>query len=56
MTNDHDTNTALVKLAIAWFGTLLGGVSLSSLVLGATLVYTLLQITVVLRRFWRGEA
>ena len=56
MTNDHDTNTTLVQLAIAWIGTLVGGVSLSSLVLGATLVYTLLQITVVLRRFWRGEA
>ena len=55
MTNDHDTNTVLIKLGIAWIGTLAGGISLSSLVLGATLLYTLLQIAVVLRRFWRGE-
>jgi hypothetical protein len=53
MTNDHDTNATLVKLGIAWVGTLIGGVSLSSLVLVATLVYTLLQIAIVVRKLWR---
>ena len=42
MTNDNETNTALFKVLIAWVGTMAGGVTLSGMVLGATLIYTLL--------------
>lgn len=56
MTNDHDTNAALAKVLIAWLGTMFGGVTLSGLVLGATLVFTVLQIFILLRKLYRGEA
>jgi len=54
--NDHETNMATLKVLVAWLGVWFGGVSLSSLVLTATLVYTLLQIFILLRRLWRGKA
>ena len=56
MDSDHDTNMALLKVLIAWIGTAVGGVSLSSLVLVATLVFTLLQIYVLLRKIIKGQA
>lgn len=56
MTSDHDTNAAMLKLLVVWLGTMFGGVTLSSLVLGATLIYTVLQIIVLVRKILRGQA
>jgi hypothetical protein len=56
MTNDHDTNMATLKLLLAWAGTMFGGVTLSSLVLTATLIFTLLQIFILVRKLLRGQA
>ena len=54
MTSDHDTNMALFKVMIAWAGTMFGGVTLSGLVLTATLVYTVLQIIILVRKMIKG--
>ena len=56
MNDQHDTNMTILKLMIAWVGTVFGGVTLSGLVLGATLIYTLLQIVVLIRKMMRGQA
>ena len=55
MNDQHETNLTLLKLLIAWAGTVFGGVTLSGLVLGATLIYTVLQIIVLIRKMWRGQ-
>ena len=55
MTNDHDTNVAMLKVLIAWAGTMFGGVTLSGLVLGATLIFTVLQIIVLIRKMAKGQ-
>lgn len=47
--SDHDTNAALIKLMVVWIGTMFGGITLSGLVLFATLVYTILQTYVLIR-------
>ena len=47
--NEQDTNMALLKLMVAWLGTMFGGITLSHLVLFATLIYTLLQTYVLVR-------
>jgi hypothetical protein len=52
--NNHDSVT--MKLLIAWIGTLMGGVTLSDIVLFSTLIYTLLQIFVLLHKLWKGRA
>ena len=54
MTNDHETNAAMIKVMIAWIGTMFGGITLSSLVLTATLIYTILQIILVVRKLIKG--
>lgn len=46
----------IIKLMVAWAGTVFGGLTLSGLVLGATLIYTLLQIIVLIRKMRRGQA
>lgn len=56
MNDQHDTNMTMIKLMVAWAGTVFGGVTLSGLVLGATLIYTLLQIIVIIRKMMRGQA
>lgn len=56
MNDQHETNLTLLKLLIAWAGTVFGGVTLSGLVLGATLIYTVLQIIVLIRKMMRGQA
>ena len=56
MNDQHDTNMTIIKLMVAWAGTVFGGVTLSGLVLGATLIYTLLQIVVLIRKMMRGQA
>lgn len=55
MTDDPEMNSALLKVLVAWIGTAVGGMSLSTLVLGTTLIFTLLQIFVILRKIWRNE-
>lgn len=49
--NDHpnDAVTGLVKMTIAWIGTLFGGVTLNGAVLTATLIFTVLQTVVLIR-------
>lgn len=39
----------ILKMLIAWLGALWGGITLNKLVLIATLVFTVLQIVVLLR-------
>lgn len=56
MNNQHETNVATAKILIAWVGAAVGSLSLSNLVLTATLIYTLLQIFMLLRKLWRKEA
>lgn len=56
MTPDHDTNTAIIKILAAWLGVMFGGITLSSLVLAATLIFTTLQIFVLIRKIWKGQA
>jgi hypothetical protein len=54
--NDHDNNMTVVKIILAWLGTIYGGVTLSSLVLGATLIFTLLNIFILVRdKIWRDK-
>jgi len=52
---NQDTNTTLLKVAVAWFGTLFGGITLSGLVLSATLIFTILQIYVLIRKIWKDN-
>lgn len=47
--DDQDTQAALIKVLVAWIGTMFGGIELSGLVLFATLIYTILQIYVLIR-------
>ena len=46
------TEQASVKVAIAWVGTTLGAITLNQWVLIATLVYTVLQIALSIKKFW----
>ena len=45
---------AMLKIVITWLGTMIGGITLSSLVLTATLIFTLLQIYVLIRKIMKG--
>lgn len=56
MTQDHDTNSAIIKILAAWLGVTFGGLTLSTLVLSATLLFTVLQIVVLIRKIWKGQA
>jgi hypothetical protein len=47
----HDT---YLKLGIAWLGAIAGGITLNQLVLGSTLIFTVLQIFMIIRRLWKG--
>lgn len=49
MQNDNETYWALFKVAAAWIAGLLGSITLSKLVLFATLVFTVLQTYVLFR-------
>ena len=52
--NDSETNTALLKLALVWIGTMVGGVTLSGIVLTLTGLFTALQIFILVRdKLWR---
>lgn len=54
MHDNKETWGALVKGAVMWMGVILGSITLSKLVLFATLVYTVLQIYVLWRDKLRG--
>jgi hypothetical protein len=43
------------KTGIAWIGTILGYVTLSDVVLVATLIFTILQILLALRKLIKGR-
>jgi len=47
--NHNETEISLAKVLVAWIGTMFGGFTLSSLVLFATLIYTVLQTYVLIR-------
>lgn len=53
--SEHESGTvAMAKVAIAWLGAFAGSVTLSDVVLFATLVFTCLQIYVLARdKLWR---
>lgn len=54
--NDNHPYLTTLAVGISWLGTWLGHVTLSNLVLCATLVFTVLQIFILLRKVWRGQA
>lgn len=56
MSADHDTNTATIKMVLAWIGMAVGGITLSDIALTTTILFTVLQIFVLLRKLWRGQA
>lgn len=51
MQDNNDTLAAVIKAAIMWVGALLGSITLSKLVLFATLIYTCMQGYVL----WRDK-
>lgn len=52
MNNDHST----VALVLSWLGLIASWVTLSHLLAVATLVFTLLQIAIAIRKLRRGDA
>ena len=52
---DHDTRMATAKIFLAWLLAVVGGVTLSQLVLFSTLVFTVLQSYFLLRDKWWRE-
>lgn len=55
MHNNNETMWDWGKIALAWLGTIVGGITLSKLVLFATLVLTCMQGYVLWRDKIRGE-
>jgi hypothetical protein len=53
VTNEN-TDAMTFKVLIAWLGAIAGGITLNQLVLGATLIFTVLQIFMICRRLWKG--
>ena len=51
---DDNTNAMNLKLIIAWIAAIFGSLTLNQLVLWATLIFTVLQIFMILRRLWKG--
>lgn len=56
MNNNNDGTIATIKLTLAWLGMTIGGITLSDIALTTTIVFTVLQIFVLLRRMLRGDA
>jgi hypothetical protein len=52
---DQDKTASLFKLLLVWFGTTFGTITLNQWVLGATLVYTVLQIMLSVKKLFRGD-
>ena len=55
MDTSQDAHVITTKLLLIWLGTTFGSLSLSKLVLTATLIYTVLQIAVLVRKMWKGQ-
>lgn len=55
MHDNNDTGIAFLKTLVMWIGALLGSITLSKLVLFATLVFTLMQIYVLWRDKIKGK-
>lgn len=59
MSTESDSGVGMVKIAIAWIGTLLGGVTLngalSTVVLLLTIVFTFYQIVRIRRQLERDD-
>ena len=55
MNEQPDSNAAVVKVLISWVGGAVGSFSLSTAVLSATLVYTVVQTFFILRDKWWRE-
>ena len=51
----HSDDKSMVGLLLAWIGNLLGALTLSNAVLGLTLVYTILQIFLTIKRIRRMD-
>jgi len=52
--NDDNHNITFLDLLIMWVGTVVGHITLSTMVLLATLVYTLIKTYLLIRdNFWR---
>lgn len=51
--NDQDLQ-AVLKILCVWIASLAGQVTLSGLLMMATLIFTVLQIFMILRRLWKG--
>lgn len=47
--NQEEGATAMLKVLIAWLGTVLGSITLQQIVLTLTLIYTALQVYVLVR-------
>ena len=47
--NEHSTGVAWAKVAVAWIGALIGTVTLSQIAVVLTIVFTLLQIYMLIR-------
>lgn len=55
MNAEHETHMAWLKIAIAWIGATLGGVTLSTVALVLTIVFTGLQIYILARKLYRDS-
>ena len=53
---NQETSDMATRVGLVWTGTVLGGITLADLVRGATLIYTVLQIVVLLRKMWKGKS
>ena len=54
--NDDNHNITFLDLLIMWVGTIVGHITLSNLVLCATLIYTLVRTYLLVRdNFWRKK-
>lgn len=52
---ETEAHKATVNMVLIWVATLISNVTLSQLVMGATLLYTVLQISVLLYRIFKGK-
>lgn len=50
--NGDQANVATVKILLAWFGAMFGGITLSNTALALTIIFTVLQIYKLVRDMW----
>jgi len=51
---DEANYIATVKILIVWIATFFGSITLNQVMVVCTIVFTLLQIFMLLRRLWKG--